>query len=147
MKVKSDHRSRFSNLSNWKEETWKISGLQQDLNPLPVVEFIILLCNEMMRNIFEIHILYCACWWKWRVIIAIKFPIKAIGRKKPEKYEGFNRIRTYDLCDIPVGSGIHHYRGGHGFESHWSPQIFFRLLPSSCLNWKIYCNDHYSLSN
>ena len=23
--------------------------------------------------------------------------------------------------------------------------IFFRLLPSSCLNWKIYCNDHSSL--
>jgi len=35
MKVKSDHRSRFSNLSNWKEETWKISGLQQDSNLWP----------------------------------------------------------------------------------------------------------------
>ena len=23
--------------------------------------------------------------------------------------------------------------------------IFFRLLPSSCLNWKIYCDDHTSL--
>ena len=23
MKVKNDHRSKFSNLSNWKEETWK----------------------------------------------------------------------------------------------------------------------------
>ena len=28
MKVKSDHRSQFSNLSNWKEEAWKI----QDFN-------------------------------------------------------------------------------------------------------------------
>ena len=28
MKVKNDHRSKFSNLSNWKEEVWKISGLQ-----------------------------------------------------------------------------------------------------------------------
>ena len=26
MKVKSDHRSKFSNLSNWKEEAWKKSG-------------------------------------------------------------------------------------------------------------------------
>ena len=25
--------------------------------------------------------------------------------------------------------------------------IFFRLLLSNCLNWKIYCNDHSSLSN
>ena len=29
MCVKSDHRSKFSNLSNWKEEAWKKSGLQQ----------------------------------------------------------------------------------------------------------------------
>ena len=25
-KVKSDHRSKFSNLSNWKEEAWKNRG-------------------------------------------------------------------------------------------------------------------------
>ena len=25
--------------------------------------------------------------------------------------------------------------------------IFFRLLPSNCLNWKIYCDDHFSLSS
>ena len=28
MKVKSDHRSKFSNLSNWKEEAWKIQGFK-----------------------------------------------------------------------------------------------------------------------
>ena len=28
MKVKSDHRGKFSNLSNWKEEAWKISGIR-----------------------------------------------------------------------------------------------------------------------
>ena len=53
MKVKCDHRSKFSNLSNWKEEAW----------------------NQK--------------------------------KKKP-----------------------------------W---IFFRLLLSNCLNWKIYCDDHISL--
>ena len=26
MKVKSDHSSKFSNLSNWKEEAWKNQG-------------------------------------------------------------------------------------------------------------------------
>ena len=35
---------------------------------------------------------------------------------------------------------------GHGFESRWSPD-FFRLLLSNCLNWKIYCDDHSSLSS
>ena len=33
MKVESDHHSKFSNLRNWKEEAWKISGLQRDSNP------------------------------------------------------------------------------------------------------------------
>ena len=33
MKVKSDHRSEFSNLSNWKVEALKISGLQRESNP------------------------------------------------------------------------------------------------------------------
>ena len=33
MKMKNDHRSKFSNLSNWKEEAWKKSGLQRDSNP------------------------------------------------------------------------------------------------------------------
>ena len=36
-------------------------------------------------------------------------------------------------------------RGGHGFESRWSPD-FFRLLLSNCLNWKINCEDHPLLS-
>ena len=73
MIVRNDHRSKFSNLSNWKEKAWK--------------------------------------------------------------NQGFNGIRTRDL----------RYRGGHGFESCWSPD-FFRLLLSNCLNWKIYCDDHSSLS-
>ena len=35
LKVKGDHHTKFSNLSNWKEEAWKKSGLQRDLNPWP----------------------------------------------------------------------------------------------------------------
>ena len=27
----------------------------------------------------------CGCRWKWRMIIAVNFPIQAIGKKKPEK--------------------------------------------------------------
>ena len=44
-----------------------------------------------------------------------------------------------------VGGILHRYRGGHGFES-FEALIFFRLL-SNCLNWKIYCDDHSSLSS
>ena len=44
-----------------------------------------------------------------------------------------------------VGRASHRYRGGHGFESRRSPD-FFRFLLYNCLNWKIYCHDHSSLS-
>ena len=33
LKVKKDHRSEFSNLSNWKKKPEKKSGLQRDSNP------------------------------------------------------------------------------------------------------------------
>ena len=39
-------------------------------------------------------------------------------------------------------TGIH---GGHRFESRCSPD-YFRLLLSNCSNWRIYCDDHSSLS-
>ena len=35
MKVRSDHRSEFSNLCNWKLEAWKKFRLQRDSNPWP----------------------------------------------------------------------------------------------------------------
>ena len=44
-----------------------------------------------------------------------------------------------------VGRASPRYRGGHRFESRWSLD-FFRLLLSNCLNWKINCHDHSSLS-
>ena len=37
-----------------------------------------------------------------------------------------------------VGRASHRYRGGHRFDSRWSPD-FSRLLLSNFLNWKIYC--------
>ena len=36
LKAKSDPRSKFSNLSDWKEEAWKKLRLQQDSSPWPV---------------------------------------------------------------------------------------------------------------
>ena len=33
------------------------------------------------------------------MIITVNFPIRAIGKKKPEKNQGFNGIRTRDLRD------------------------------------------------
>ena len=49
------------------------------------------------------------------------------------------------LLHSSVGRASHQYRGGHVFESRWNLE-FFRLLLSNCINWKIYCDDHSSLS-
>ena len=40
--------------------------------------------------------------WEWRMIITVNFPIKAIGKKKPEKKnQGFNGIRPVTSA-LPV---------------------------------------------
>ena len=108
MKVRCDHRSKFSNLSNWKEEAWKKSGLQRDSNPWPPRNQCDALPTELWSHtlgagsIYWVHIsreewndvkkiiwtnsyLNCGCRWKWRMIMAVNFPIEAIGKKKPEK--------------------------------------------------------------
>ena len=72
MKVKNDHRSKFSNLSNWKEEAWKNQGFNgirtRDLRVTGAMlyqlsyeathwergQFIYLFRSEMMWSIYEI---------------------------------------------------------------------------------------------
>ena len=75
MKVKSDHRSEFPNLSNWKEEAWKNQGFNgirtRDLRDTGVklyqlnyedthwergqfIEFMSPVRSEMMWSIYEI---------------------------------------------------------------------------------------------
>ncbi len=62
------------------------------------------------------------------------------------RYE-LNKLTSLPMCGF-IAQLVEHrtgIRGGHGFESRWSPDFFFRLLLSNCLNWKIYCDDHSSL--
>ena len=75
VKVKNDHRSKFSNLGNWKEEAWKNQGLNgirtRDLRDTGAmlyqlsyeathwergqfIEFISPVRSEMMWSIYEI---------------------------------------------------------------------------------------------
>ena len=63
------------------------------------------------------------------------------------KYE-LTKLTSLPMCGF-IAQLVEHrtgIRGGHGFESHWNPE-FFRLLLSNCLNLKIYCDDHSSLSS
>ena len=70
MKVKNDHRSKFSSLSNWERRSLKKSGLQRDSNPWPLqipvryeathwergqfLEFMSPVRSEMMWSRYEI---------------------------------------------------------------------------------------------
>ena len=146
MKVKSDHRSKFSNLSNWKEEAWKKSGLQRDSNPWPPRYR----CDALPTELWS-HTL------RARSMITLHFHLQ------PQyKYELFHinftsfhctgRYELIKLTSLPMcgfiaqlvehRTGIAEVTGSNPVEA----LIFFRLLLSSCLNWKIYCDDHSSLS-
>ena len=100
MEVKNDHRSKFSNLSNWKEEAWKNQGFNgiriRDLRDTgamlyqlsyeathwergQLIEFISSReeWNDVkyIYNIWNNSYLNCGCKWEWRMIIAVNFPI------------------------------------------------------------------------
>ena len=66
LKVKCDHCSKFSNLSNWKEEAWKKSGLHRDSNPWPLRYRCDALPTELWshtlgaRSIYWVHIFPCS---------------------------------------------------------------------------------------
>ena len=113
MKVKCDHRSKFSNLSNWKVEAWKKNqGF-----------------NGNGFNKYELFHIYFT-WFH---------------------YTGRNELNKLTL--LPMGgfiaqlvehrTGIAEVMGSNPVEA----RIFFRLLLSNCLSWKIYCDDHTSLSS
>ena len=157
MKVKCDHRSKFSNLSNWKGEAWKKSGLQRDSNPWPpripvrcstnwamkphIGSKVNLLSSYLpvqwnhVKYIWNNSYLYCGSRWKWSVIIAVNFPIKATGKEKPEKNQGFNGIRTHDLreyrCDALPTELWSHTLGARSI--YW-----VHIFPCSEIMWNIY---------
>ena len=66
MKVKNDHRSKFSNLSNWKEEAWKNQGF----NGIRTCDLREYWCDALptelwsptlgVRSIYWVHIFLCS---------------------------------------------------------------------------------------
>ena len=62
------------------------------------------------------------------------------------RYE-LNKLASLPMCGfiaqlVEHRTGIAEVTGSNPVEA----LIFFRLLLSSCLNWKIHCEDHSSLS-
>ena len=146
LKVKDDHRSKFSNLSNWKEEAWKNQGF----NRIWTCDLREYRCDALPTELWKKKKIYCddhpslsstTTVHIW--IISYKLHIISFltGR-----YE-LNKVTSLPMCGF-IAQLVEHrtgIRGGHGFESRWSPD-FFRLLLSNCLHWKINCDDRSSLS-
>ena len=128
MKVKSDHQNKLSNLSNWKEVAWKISGLQGDLNLWPTWYR----CDARPTELWS-HTLGARsiCFLTaWEDMNSTNWP----------------RSQCVASCTAQLVAhctGITEVTGSNPIEA----LMFFRLLPSICLNWKIYCYDHSPLSS
>ena len=151
MKVKNDHRSKFSNLSNWKEEAWKKSGLQRDSNPsvsrvrIPLKPwyffFRLLLSNCLNWKIYcddHSSLSSTTAVQKW-IISYTSHHFTPHGR-----YE-LNKLTSLPMCGFTaqlVEPGTHRQRGGHGLESRWSPDFFqasFQLLKlENLLRWSFF---------
>ena len=99
-------------------------------------------CEEHLKSLCEIYI-WNSYLYKYEFQIWISYIFHIISLH--------GKIWTQQIDLAPnvwlhssIGRASHRYRGSHGFEFRWSLDTF-RLLPSNCLNWKIYCHDHSSL--
>ena len=66
----------------------------------------------------------------------------------PHRRYELNKLTSFPMCRfiaqlVGQSTGNAEVTGSNPVEA----LIFFRLLLSNCLNWKIYCDDHSSLSN
>ena len=78
---------------------------------------------------------------KWRMIIAVNFPILTIGRKKPEKRESNPWPPWYRWDARPTELWSQTLEARSFCWVHIFPcSEMMWLLPSNCLNWKIYCD-------
>ena len=119
--MKNDHRIKFSNLSNWKEEAWKNQGFNGTRTRDPrdtgamlyqlsyeathwergqFIEFISPVRSEVMWSIYEIiHTFELRLQIKVKNDHLIKFSNLNNWKEDAWKNQGFNGTRTRDLRD------------------------------------------------
>ncbi len=115
--MKNDHRSKFSNLSNWKEEAWKNQGFNgirtRDLRDTGAMLY--QLSYEATHQSSYLP--------KW-MIIAVKFHSNLSNWKEEAwKNQGFNGIRTRDLRD----TGAMLYQLSYE-ATHWERGQFIEFI-------------------
>ena len=76
----------------------------------------------------------------------MKYFIYTLHHFTPHGRYELNKLTLLPMCGfiaqlVEHRTGIAEVMGSNPVEA----LIFFRLLLSSCLNWKIYCDDHSSL--
>ena len=102
--------------------------------------------NYCMRNIYEIiHICTAVVQpqYKYELFHIYFSSFHCTGRNE------LNKLTSLPMCGfiaqlVEHRTGIAEVTGSNPVEALI---FFFRLLLSNCLNWKIYCDDHASLSN
>ena len=139
MKVENDHRSKFSNLRNWKEKAWKKkSGLQRDSNPWPPRCRCVALSTELWSHTLGARSIY------W-----VHYISRTSGNFTPHGRYELNKLTSLPMCGciaqlIEQRTGNAEVTGSNPVEALI---FFFRLFLSNFLNWKIYCDDHSPLSS
>ena len=91
-----------------------------------------------MWSIYEIiHFLNCGCRWKWRMIIAVNL---SNWKEEAWKNQGFNGVRTRDLCVI----GAFLYQLSYE-ATHWERGQFIEFISPvrSEMMWSIYEIIHF----
>ena len=100
--VKNDHRSKFSNLSSWKEEAWKKSGLRQDSNPWPPRYRCDALPTELWshtlgaRSIYWVHMFSCS-EVIWCIYEIIHFCTAVVDEVKNDHRSKFSNLSNLSL--------------------------------------------------
>ena len=137
----------------------KISGLQQDLNSWPpryqcdawptelwshtlgarsICWVHVFPCSEIIWNIYEMHFVLRRYIGSSSSTLVLRRDIGTF----------VNKLTSFSMCSFTAQ--LVEYRTGIAEVTASNPVealILFRLLPSNYLNWKIYCDDHSSLSS
>ena len=130
MKVKNDHRSKFSNLSNYKEQAWKKIRASTGFEPVTSALLVRCFTNWAMKPHIGSEVNLLSSYLPWGV-----------------KWYELNKLTSLPKCGfmaqlVKQRTSNAEVTGSNPVEA----LNFSRLLLSNCLNWKIYCDDHSSLS-
>ena len=111
MKAKSDHRSKFSNLSNWKEEAWKknqgFNGIRtRDLRDALPTE----LWSHILgaRSIYWVHIFPCSemMWSLYEIIHICTAVVDESEVWSSQQIFQFEQLKRRSLKKIRVSTGF-----------------------------------------